>query len=40
MAKSGLAFCNSADVASERFGYYAKMTFDLFQLLGIHGSFV
>lgn len=35
-----VAFCNPEDVASERFGYDAKMTVDLFQLLGVHGSFV
>lgn len=40
MMKSGVTFCNPADVDSERFRYYAKMTFDLFQLLGIHGSHV
>jgi hypothetical protein len=40
MTKSAVAFCNPVDVASERFGDYTKMTFDLFQLLGVHGLFV
>ena len=40
MPNSGVAFRNLADVPSERFGHHAKMTFDLFHLLGVHGSLV
>jgi hypothetical protein len=40
MSNSGVPFRDLANVASEPFGYYAKMTFDLFHLLGVHGSLV
>ena len=40
MPNSGVTFRNLADVAPQRFGYHAKMTFDLFHLLGVHGSLV
>ena len=36
MPNNGMTFRDLADVASERFGNHAKMTFDLFHLLGIH----
>ena len=40
MSNSGVTFRDLANVASEPFGHYAKMTFDLFHLLGVHGSLV
>ena len=40
MPKGDVTFCNLSDVTSERFGYYAEMTFDLFHLLSVHGSLV
>jgi hypothetical protein len=40
MPNSDVTFCNLSEVASERFGDYAKMTFDFFYLLSIHGSLV
>ena len=40
MTNCGVTFRNLTDVASERFSYFAKMTFDLFHLLGIHGLFL
>jgi hypothetical protein len=40
MPNGGVTFRNLADVASECFGDHAKMTFDLFHLLGVHGSLV
>ncbi len=40
MSNSGVTFRDLANVTSKRFGNHAKMTFDLFHLLGVHGSFV
>jgi len=40
MSNGGVTFRDLANVASEPFGHYAKMTFDLFHLLGVHGSLV
>jgi hypothetical protein len=40
MSNSGGTFRNLEDVAPQRFGQHANMTFDLFHLLGIHGSLV
>ena len=40
MPNSDVTFRNLSDVAPQRFGHHAKMTFDLFHLLGIHGSLV
>ena len=40
MPNGGVTFCNLADVAFECFGHHAKMTFDLFHLLGVHRSLV
>jgi hypothetical protein len=40
MSNSGVTLRDLANVASEPFGHYAKMTFDLLHLLGVHGSLV
>jgi hypothetical protein len=40
MSNGGVPFSDLADVAPQCFGHNAKMTFDLFHLLGVHGSFV
>jgi hypothetical protein len=40
MPNSGVTFRDLANVASERFGDHAKMTLDLFHLLGVHGALV
>ena len=40
MSNRGVTFLNLPDVAPQRFGRHANMTFDLFHLLGVHGSVV
>lgn len=40
LLNGGVAFGNLADIAPERFGDNAKVAFEFFHLLGVHGSSV